>query len=210
MPSWAAPTGCSPDASIASRPAFRSRRRVRTMLAKTEITGNPVRPAVVAVAAAAPARAGRAVASARDGRLAGRARHGGRRAASDRASVGGGARPHRLVQQARDEDLARSKAAYDALGFTAELAPFFADLPQRIAEADLVIARAGASTVSELAVIGRRGDPRALSARARRGPGRQCRRTRPHRGGRCRAAEGFHAGVVSPRSFAPRSPTPPG
>lgn len=60
-----------------------------------------------------------------------------------------------LVQQARGEDEARVRAAYDKLGFAAEVAPFFSDLPQRIAEAHLVIARAGASTVSELAVIGR-------------------------------------------------------
>ena len=37
----------------------------------------------------------------------------------------------------------------------AELAPFFADLPQRLAAAHLVIGRSGASTVAELATIGR-------------------------------------------------------
>jgi UDP-N-acetylglucosamine--N-acetylmuramyl-(pentapeptide) pyrophosphoryl-undecaprenol N-acetylglucosamine transferase len=37
----------------------------------------------------------------------------------------------------------------------AEIAPFFADLPARIAQAHYVVARSGASTVSELAVIGR-------------------------------------------------------
>jgi UDP-N-acetylglucosamine--N-acetylmuramyl-(pentapeptide) pyrophosphoryl-undecaprenol N-acetylglucosamine transferase len=37
----------------------------------------------------------------------------------------------------------------------AELAPFFADLPQRLAGAHLVIGRSGASTVAELATIGR-------------------------------------------------------
>ena len=36
-----------------------------------------------------------------------------------------------------------------------ELAEFFSDLPARIAASHLVIGRAGASTVSELAVIGR-------------------------------------------------------
>jgi UDP-N-acetylglucosamine--N-acetylmuramyl-(pentapeptide) pyrophosphoryl-undecaprenol N-acetylglucosamine transferase len=35
------------------------------------------------------------------------------------------------------------------------VAPFFADLPARIAAAHLVIARSGASTVAELAAIGR-------------------------------------------------------
>ena len=37
----------------------------------------------------------------------------------------------------------------------ADVQPFFKDLPQRIAEAHLVISRSGASTVAELAVIGR-------------------------------------------------------
>ncbi|MEJ0043826.1 MAG: glycosyltransferase [Rhizomicrobium sp.] len=60
-----------------------------------------------------------------------------------------------IVQQARPEDLDAAKAAYAALGVKAELAPFFGDLPQRMAAAQLVIARSGAGTVSELALIGR-------------------------------------------------------
>ena len=60
-----------------------------------------------------------------------------------------------IVQQARGEDEARVREVYQQLGVDAEVAPFFADLPARIAQAHLVIARSGASTVSELAVIGR-------------------------------------------------------
>ncbi|HXC53733.1 MAG TPA: undecaprenyldiphospho-muramoylpentapeptide beta-N-acetylglucosaminyltransferase [Rhizomicrobium sp.] len=60
-----------------------------------------------------------------------------------------------IVQQARSEDLDAAKAAYAELGVKAELAPFFGDLPARMAAAQLVIARAGAGTVSELALIGR-------------------------------------------------------
>ena len=41
------------------------------------------------------------------------------------------------------------------MSFPVEIAEFFPDLPARIASAHLVIGRAGASTVSELAVIGR-------------------------------------------------------
>jgi UDP-N-acetylglucosamine--N-acetylmuramyl-(pentapeptide) pyrophosphoryl-undecaprenol N-acetylglucosamine transferase len=37
----------------------------------------------------------------------------------------------------------------------AELQPFFADMPQRIARSHLVICRSGASSVAELSVIGR-------------------------------------------------------
>jgi UDP-N-acetylglucosamine--N-acetylmuramyl-(pentapeptide) pyrophosphoryl-undecaprenol N-acetylglucosamine transferase len=60
-----------------------------------------------------------------------------------------------IVQQARDEDLARVREAYERVGVAAEVAPFFADLPSRIAASHIVIARGGASTVAELAVIGR-------------------------------------------------------
>ena len=60
-----------------------------------------------------------------------------------------------LTQQARGEDKARVAAACARMSFPVEIAEFFPDLPARIAAAHLVIGRAGASTVSELAVIGR-------------------------------------------------------
>lgn len=124
--------------------------------AKIVHTGNPVRPAVIEAAKAAyPETA--------SGRLRILVTGGsqGARVMSDivpeaimamapemRARLD-------IVQQARGEDEARVKAAYAELGLAADVAPFFADLPQRIAWAHVVIARAGASTVSELAVIGR-------------------------------------------------------
>ena len=61
----------------------------------------------------------------------------------------------RIVQQAREEDLDRVNASYARLGASAEVKSFFADLPARIAAAHLVISRAGASTVAELAAVGR-------------------------------------------------------
>jgi len=60
-----------------------------------------------------------------------------------------------IVQQCRKEDMQRVAARYSDLGVAADLAPFFTDLPERMAKCDLVIARAGASTVFEVAVIGR-------------------------------------------------------
>lgn len=60
-----------------------------------------------------------------------------------------------LVQQTREEDISRVQEVYARADMKAEIAPFFADLPRRIANAHLVIARSGASTVTELAVIGR-------------------------------------------------------
>ncbi len=61
----------------------------------------------------------------------------------------------RVTQQARLEDEAGVRQAYAAMGVEAEVAPFFSDMAQRIAAAHLVISRAGASTVSEIGVIGR-------------------------------------------------------
>jgi UDP-N-acetylglucosamine--N-acetylmuramyl-(pentapeptide) pyrophosphoryl-undecaprenol N-acetylglucosamine transferase len=60
-----------------------------------------------------------------------------------------------IVQQCRPEDLARVEATYAHAGVKAELSPFFNDLPERMAAAHLVIARAGASSVAELTVLGR-------------------------------------------------------
>jgi UDP-N-acetylglucosamine--N-acetylmuramyl-(pentapeptide) pyrophosphoryl-undecaprenol N-acetylglucosamine transferase len=60
-----------------------------------------------------------------------------------------------IVQQARTEDIERVREIYNRAGIAAELAPFFTDLPARMAAAQLVICRSGASTVAELAVIGR-------------------------------------------------------
>jgi UDP-N-acetylglucosamine--N-acetylmuramyl-(pentapeptide) pyrophosphoryl-undecaprenol N-acetylglucosamine transferase len=60
-----------------------------------------------------------------------------------------------VVQQCREEDLARVREAYRAAGAHANLAAFFPNLPEEMAKAHLVMARAGASTVAELAVVGR-------------------------------------------------------
>jgi len=60
-----------------------------------------------------------------------------------------------IVQQAREEDLERVRKTYLDVRVEAEVAPFFDDLPERMARAHLVIARSGASTVAELAAIGR-------------------------------------------------------
>jgi UDP-N-acetylglucosamine--N-acetylmuramyl-(pentapeptide) pyrophosphoryl-undecaprenol N-acetylglucosamine transferase len=60
-----------------------------------------------------------------------------------------------ITQQARDEDLARVRETYERAGVTAEVAAFFGDLPARMAAADLVVSRSGASTVAELTAIGR-------------------------------------------------------
>jgi UDP-N-acetylglucosamine--N-acetylmuramyl-(pentapeptide) pyrophosphoryl-undecaprenol N-acetylglucosamine transferase len=60
-----------------------------------------------------------------------------------------------LTQQVREEDMARVRAVYDRLKINAELAPFFGDLPARLASSHLVISRSGAGTVAELGAVGR-------------------------------------------------------
>jgi len=127
------------------------------LAAKATRVGNPVRPAVVAASSLAFA------APASDGLL--------------RLLVFGGSQGAKimsdvvplaierldlvlrtrllLAQQAREEDLARVREVYGRLAVAAEVAPFFADLPERIAAAHLVVSRSGAGTVAELAAIGR-------------------------------------------------------
>lgn len=61
----------------------------------------------------------------------------------------------RITQQARPEDREGVEAIYAKLAVPAEVSPFFGDMAERLANAHLVICRSGASTVSELSVIGR-------------------------------------------------------
>ncbi|HVY57575.1 MAG TPA: undecaprenyldiphospho-muramoylpentapeptide beta-N-acetylglucosaminyltransferase [Xanthobacteraceae bacterium] len=124
---------------------------------KVTHTGNPVRPAVIAAAATPyePPRPGEPL------RLLVFGGSQGARVMADivPAAVARLPEPVRgclsVVQQAREEDLGRVKQAYEDMGVTAEIAPFFADLPARMAAAHLVVGRSGASTVAELAAIGR-------------------------------------------------------
>jgi UDP-N-acetylglucosamine--N-acetylmuramyl-(pentapeptide) pyrophosphoryl-undecaprenol N-acetylglucosamine transferase len=127
------------------------------LAAKTTTTGTPMRPAILAAAAvpyAAPESDGpiRLLVT------------GGSQGARIMADVV----PHAieqlspelwrrlvLVQQVRDEDMARVRAVYDRLKLKFELEPFFADLPARLASSHLVVSRSGAGTVAELAAIGR-------------------------------------------------------
>lgn len=60
-----------------------------------------------------------------------------------------------VMQQARSEDLAAVRHALDEAGIAAETASFFEDVPARLARAQLVISRAGASSVAELTTVGR-------------------------------------------------------
>jgi UDP-N-acetylglucosamine--N-acetylmuramyl-(pentapeptide) pyrophosphoryl-undecaprenol N-acetylglucosamine transferase len=125
--------------------------------AKIVATGNPVRPAVLDAA-------GKAYAASRGDEKFRLLVFGGSQGAqffsdvmpkavallSDRQRA-------RLVltQQARAEDIEKVRAEFAAIGVSAETSPFFTDMARRIAESHLVMSRSGASTVSEIAVIGR-------------------------------------------------------
>ena len=61
----------------------------------------------------------------------------------------------RVSQQARPEDLATVVEIYREHRIAAEVRSFFTDVPQRLLRAHLAICRAGASTIAELAAIGR-------------------------------------------------------
>ncbi len=60
-----------------------------------------------------------------------------------------------VTQQARAEGVDAVRGVYAIEGVKATVSPFFDDMAARIGAAHLVISRAGASTVSEVAVIGR-------------------------------------------------------
>jgi UDP-N-acetylglucosamine--N-acetylmuramyl-(pentapeptide) pyrophosphoryl-undecaprenol N-acetylglucosamine transferase len=127
----------------------------RRLAAKTTHTGNPIRPAVAEAAAIRYPDAAGAF------RLLVFGGSQGARVMADimpftiellplavRARLA-------ITQQAREEDAERVRNAYTRLGVAAEIAPFFRDLPQRMAQSHLVVSRSGASTVAELAAIGR-------------------------------------------------------
>ena len=124
---------------------------------KMVLTGNPVRPAVIAASKTDYRARGT------DGRF-----HlvvfGGSQGArffaeTIPAAIAKLSEEHRanlkLTLQARPEDRDVASDAVRGLGVTAEVESFFSDMPARIADAQFVISRSGASTVSEVAAIGR-------------------------------------------------------
>ena len=60
-----------------------------------------------------------------------------------------------VVQQCRPDDIERVRARYAELGIPAELMTYIEDMPAKLADAHLVIGRAGASTIAELTAAGR-------------------------------------------------------
>jgi UDP-N-acetylglucosamine--N-acetylmuramyl-(pentapeptide) pyrophosphoryl-undecaprenol N-acetylglucosamine transferase len=125
--------------------------------ARVEVVGNPVRPALAALAGGGypHAEGGNAL------RLLVLGGSLGARVFADVVPEAVAALPAEIrerllvAQQCRPEDIARVREAYAAAGVPAQLSPFFPDVAGRLATAHLVVARAGASTVAELACAGR-------------------------------------------------------
>ncbi|OJF97304.1 undecaprenyldiphospho-muramoylpentapeptide beta-N-acetylglucosaminyltransferase [Pararhizobium antarcticum] len=125
--------------------------------AKTVTTGNPVRPAVLEAAKVPyqPSTEGEAFRLVVFGGSQG-AQYFSKTVPTAISLLDEGLRKRlKLTQQARPEDMEMVRGCASRLELEAEIAPFFNDMAERIAQAHLVICRSGASTVSELAVIGR-------------------------------------------------------
>ncbi|WP_439551473.1 undecaprenyldiphospho-muramoylpentapeptide beta-N-acetylglucosaminyltransferase [Falsiroseomonas sp.] len=125
--------------------------------AHAEVVGNPVRPALAALAEegyTAPTEEGAIRLLVLGGSL-------GARIFADVVPAAVALLPEALrqrlvvTQQTRAEDLPRVETAYREAGVPADLSPFFGNIATRLAMAHLVVARAGASTVAELACAGR-------------------------------------------------------
>ena len=61
----------------------------------------------------------------------------------------------KVVHQARQEDMEEAQAVYDRGEISVEMAPFFDDIPRKLRQCHLVISRAGASSVAEIATVAR-------------------------------------------------------
>ena len=62
-----------------------------------------------------------------------------------------------LTHQTGPNDCERIRQGYEQLDVQADVRPFLFDMPEELAKADLVICRAGASTLAELAALGKVG-----------------------------------------------------
>jgi UDP-N-acetylglucosamine--N-acetylmuramyl-(pentapeptide) pyrophosphoryl-undecaprenol N-acetylglucosamine transferase len=72
--------------------------------------------------------------------------------------ISAGLREHvTITHQTGADDYERVKAGYEQLGVLADVRPFLFDMPRELAKADLIVCRAGASTLAELSAYGKVG-----------------------------------------------------
>jgi UDP-N-acetylglucosamine--N-acetylmuramyl-(pentapeptide) pyrophosphoryl-undecaprenol N-acetylglucosamine transferase len=131
---------------------------VPSELAKTRlggiglVTGNPVRPEFAAIGP--PPRADRMSLLVFGGSRGARSINRALVAALPQLALM--TPPPRIVHQTGPEEHEAVVAAYAAHpGLPADVRPFLDDMPRRLADADLVVCRAGATTLAELAAAGR-------------------------------------------------------
>jgi UDP-N-acetylglucosamine--N-acetylmuramyl-(pentapeptide) pyrophosphoryl-undecaprenol N-acetylglucosamine transferase len=71
------------------------------------------------------------------------------------AELAAGRPPLRLTHQTGERDVEMVRTAYRAAGLQADVEPFFYDMGRRVGEADLIVCRAGATTIAEIAAAGK-------------------------------------------------------
>ena len=124
--------------------------------ARVVCTGNPVREEVLGVGAARAAR----MASAPDRPVllviggSGGAHRLNVGTVEAVARLGSRGRGLRIVHQTGTADAEETRRRYAEIGVEAEVRPFFADMAALYEEADLVVCRAGATTIAELLIVG--------------------------------------------------------
>lgn len=115
---------------------------------KVVVTGNPVRDAVCRTTQKSPRQENRVLLV-----LGGSQGASGLNSMVVRAiaRLRSGFTGWRIVHQTGERDAARVRAAYRQLAMDADVAAYFDDLPHRYRSAQLVVSRAGATTLAELA-----------------------------------------------------------
>jgi UDP-N-acetylglucosamine--N-acetylmuramyl-(pentapeptide) pyrophosphoryl-undecaprenol N-acetylglucosamine transferase len=66
------------------------------------------------------------------------------------AELAAGSPPLRLAHQTGERDVEMVRAAYRAAGLQADVEPFFYDMGRRVGQADVIVCRAGATTIAEI------------------------------------------------------------
>ena len=61
----------------------------------------------------------------------------------------------RVAHQTGERDADMVRAAYQGVGLEADVQPFFFDMGRRVAEADVIVCRAGATTIAEITAAGK-------------------------------------------------------
>lgn len=129
---------------------------------KAFVSGNPVRPEFLDAAAPSTSAASTTTASSDDGGVqvlvfgGSQGAHAINVAMSEAAPVLAAASPApRLVHQTGERDVESVRAAYRSAGLQADVEPFLYDMGRRLRVADLVVCRAGATTLAELTAAGK-------------------------------------------------------